>query len=216
MPQSLRHQLTEAATSPSSLIGVGGGEISQEAGRQRGAGAGVPGLTPVAIPASPGAIPPPRGPLGGLRVHLSFADDSHERCSFGPPSIHSSSSSHQSEGLDTYDLEQVNFMFRKFSLERYWGRGTGEVAGGGAWGLRRGREEVKATCPWIPAKGIVRVPRLDSRIGPGITGSQGWESLPLTPPQTQRVRGLPGVTQPGRDQEQDSDVPLGPGPGVTP
>uniref|UniRef100_A0A452FG47 Caspase recruitment domain-containing protein 11 n=1 Tax=Capra hircus TaxID=9925 RepID=A0A452FG47_CAPHI len=52
------------------------------------------------------------------RVHLSFADDSHERCSFGPPSIHSSSSSHQSEGLDTYDLEQVNFMFRKFSLER--------------------------------------------------------------------------------------------------
>ncbi|KAI4551855.1 hypothetical protein MJT46_018107 [Ovis ammon polii x Ovis aries] len=49
---------------------------------------------------------------------LDLDDDSHERCSFGPPSIHSSSSSHQSEGLDTYDLEQVNFMFRKFSLER--------------------------------------------------------------------------------------------------
>uniref|UniRef100_A0A8D2C323 Caspase recruitment domain family member 11 n=1 Tax=Sus scrofa TaxID=9823 RepID=A0A8D2C323_PIG len=42
----------------------------------------------------------------------------HERYSFGPPSIHSSSSSHQSEGLDAYDLEQVNLMFRKFSLER--------------------------------------------------------------------------------------------------
>lgn len=31
----------------------------------------------------------------------------------------SSSSSHQSEGLDTYDLEQVNNIFRKLSLERY-------------------------------------------------------------------------------------------------
>ncbi|XP_074170087.1 caspase recruitment domain-containing protein 11 isoform X2 [Rhinolophus sinicus] len=49
---------------------------------------------------------------------LDFDDDSHERSSFGPPSIHSSSSSHQSEGLDAYDLEQVNLMFRKFSLER--------------------------------------------------------------------------------------------------
>ncbi|KAL2765970.1 caspase recruitment domain-containing protein 11 [Daubentonia madagascariensis] len=49
---------------------------------------------------------------------LDLDDDSHERCSFGPPSIHSSSSSHQSEGLDAYDLEQVNLMFRKFSLER--------------------------------------------------------------------------------------------------
>lgn len=47
------------------------------------------------------------------------ADDSHELSSFGPPSIHSSSSSHQSEGLDAYDLEQVHLMFRKFSLERY-------------------------------------------------------------------------------------------------
>lgn len=37
----------------------------------------------------------------------------------GPPSVHSSSSSHQSEGMDTYDLEQVNNIFRKLSLERY-------------------------------------------------------------------------------------------------
>uniref|UniRef100_A0A8C9XXZ6 Caspase recruitment domain family member 11 n=1 Tax=Sander lucioperca TaxID=283035 RepID=A0A8C9XXZ6_SANLU len=36
----------------------------------------------------------------------------------GPPSIHSSSSSHQSEGMDSYDLEQVNNIFRKLSLER--------------------------------------------------------------------------------------------------
>ena len=67
MPQGLRQQLTEAAPSPSSLIGVGGGEISQEAGRQRGAGAGVPGLTPEATPASPGAVSLPgstRGPEG--------------------------------------------------------------------------------------------------------------------------------------------------------
>ncbi|EGV95787.1 Caspase recruitment domain-containing protein 11 [Cricetulus griseus] len=49
---------------------------------------------------------------------LDLDDDNHERYSFGPPSIHSSSSSHQSEGLDAYDLEQVNLMFRKFSLER--------------------------------------------------------------------------------------------------
>uniref|UniRef100_A0A2K6FNP1 Caspase recruitment domain family member 11 n=1 Tax=Propithecus coquereli TaxID=379532 RepID=A0A2K6FNP1_PROCO len=49
---------------------------------------------------------------------LDLDDDSHERGSFGPPSVHSSSSSHQSEGLDAYDLEQVNLMFRKFSLER--------------------------------------------------------------------------------------------------
>ncbi|XP_071976920.1 caspase recruitment domain-containing protein 11 [Engystomops pustulosus] len=38
--------------------------------------------------------------------------------SCGPPSIHSSSSSHQSESLDMYDLEQVNSIFRKLSLER--------------------------------------------------------------------------------------------------
>ncbi|CAL8304757.1 unnamed protein product [Merluccius merluccius] len=37
----------------------------------------------------------------------------------GPHSIHSSSSSHQSEGLDCcYDLEQVNTILRKLSLER--------------------------------------------------------------------------------------------------
>uniref|UniRef100_A0A8D2DIN4 Caspase recruitment domain-containing protein 11 n=1 Tax=Sciurus vulgaris TaxID=55149 RepID=A0A8D2DIN4_SCIVU len=54
---------------------------------------------------------------GGFEA-LDLDDDSHERSSFGPPSIHSSSSSHQSEGLDAYDLEQVNLMFRKFSLER--------------------------------------------------------------------------------------------------
>uniref|UniRef100_A0A8K9VCJ9 Caspase recruitment domain family, member 11 n=2 Tax=Oncorhynchus mykiss TaxID=8022 RepID=A0A8K9VCJ9_ONCMY len=36
----------------------------------------------------------------------------------GPPSLHSSSSSHQSECLDSYDLETVNNIFRKLSLER--------------------------------------------------------------------------------------------------
>ncbi|XP_061568036.1 caspase recruitment domain-containing protein 11 isoform X2 [Cololabis saira] len=36
----------------------------------------------------------------------------------GPNSVVSSSSSHQSEGVDTYDLEQVNNIFRKLSLER--------------------------------------------------------------------------------------------------
>ncbi|KAM7372298.1 hypothetical protein PAMP_009477 [Pampus punctatissimus] len=36
----------------------------------------------------------------------------------GPPSVHSSSSSHQSEGMDTYDMEQVTNIFRKLSLER--------------------------------------------------------------------------------------------------
>ncbi|XP_077172580.1 caspase recruitment domain-containing protein 11 isoform X1 [Paroedura picta] len=42
-------------------------------------------------------------------------DDFHDRCSYGPASLPSSTSSHQSEGLD---LEQVNSIFRKFSLER--------------------------------------------------------------------------------------------------
>uniref|UniRef100_A0A8D0GCI1 Caspase recruitment domain-containing protein 11 n=1 Tax=Sphenodon punctatus TaxID=8508 RepID=A0A8D0GCI1_SPHPU len=46
---------------------------------------------------------------------LELDDDSHDRYSYGAPSVHSSSSSHQSEGLD---LEQVNSIFRKFSLER--------------------------------------------------------------------------------------------------
>ncbi|XP_072299870.1 caspase recruitment domain-containing protein 11 [Eucyclogobius newberryi] len=43
-----------------------------------------------------------------------FDDEVHR----GPPSVHSSSSSHQSENMDTYDLEQVNNIFRKYSLER--------------------------------------------------------------------------------------------------
>lgn len=50
---------------------------------------------------------------------LLFSDDSHDRHSHGAPSVHSSSSSHQSEGLDAYELEHVNSIFRKFSLERY-------------------------------------------------------------------------------------------------
>uniref|UniRef100_A0A8C9FDZ6 Caspase recruitment domain family member 11 n=1 Tax=Pavo cristatus TaxID=9049 RepID=A0A8C9FDZ6_PAVCR len=49
---------------------------------------------------------------------LELDDDSHDRHSHGAPSVHSSSSSHQSEGLDAYDLEHVNSIFRKFSLER--------------------------------------------------------------------------------------------------
>ncbi|KAM9493288.1 caspase recruitment domain-containing protein 11 isoform 2-T2 [Clarias gariepinus] len=44
--------------------------------------------------------------------------DLEDTDTYGPPSIHSSSSSHQSEGMDSYDLEQVNNIFRKFSLER--------------------------------------------------------------------------------------------------
>ncbi|XP_034047240.1 caspase recruitment domain-containing protein 11 [Thalassophryne amazonica] len=45
-------------------------------------------------------------------MEMEFEDE------HGPPSVHSSSSSHQSEGMDTYDLEQVNNIFRKLSLER--------------------------------------------------------------------------------------------------
>ncbi|KAM4632383.1 caspase recruitment domain-containing protein 11 isoform 2-T2 [Discoglossus pictus] len=45
-------------------------------------------------------------------------DEFHDRYYFGPPSIHSSSSSHQSESLDSFDLEQVSSIFRKLSLER--------------------------------------------------------------------------------------------------
>ncbi|XP_034567859.1 caspase recruitment domain-containing protein 11 [Notolabrus celidotus] len=44
--------------------------------------------------------------------------DIEEGVQRGPPSVHSSSSSHQSESMDTYDLEQVNNIFRKLSLER--------------------------------------------------------------------------------------------------
>ncbi|XP_040918614.1 caspase recruitment domain-containing protein 11 isoform X2 [Toxotes jaculatrix] len=47
-------------------------------------------------------------------MEMEFGDEMHR----GPPSVHSSSSSHQSEGMDTYDLEQVNNIFRKLSLER--------------------------------------------------------------------------------------------------
>uniref|UniRef100_A0A3P8Y5K0 CARD domain-containing protein n=1 Tax=Esox lucius TaxID=8010 RepID=A0A3P8Y5K0_ESOLU len=42
----------------------------------------------------------------------------HEEVSCGPPSLHSSSSSYQSECLDSYDLETVNNIFRKLSLDR--------------------------------------------------------------------------------------------------
>lgn len=48
-------------------------------------------------------------------LHLALEDEVHH----SPPSVHSSSSSHQSEGMDTYDLEQVNNILRKLSLERY-------------------------------------------------------------------------------------------------
>uniref|UniRef100_A0A6Q2YYQ9 CARD domain-containing protein n=1 Tax=Esox lucius TaxID=8010 RepID=A0A6Q2YYQ9_ESOLU len=41
-----------------------------------------------------------------------------EEVSCGPPSLHSSSSSYQSECLDSYDLETVNNIFRKLSLDR--------------------------------------------------------------------------------------------------
>ncbi|XP_043956646.1 caspase recruitment domain-containing protein 11 isoform X6 [Gambusia affinis] len=46
------------------------------------------------------------------------SDNMEMECEDGPNSVISSSSSHQSEGMDTYDLEQVNNIFRKFSLER--------------------------------------------------------------------------------------------------
>nr|XP_034987482.1 caspase recruitment domain-containing protein 11 [Zootoca vivipara] len=46
---------------------------------------------------------------------LELEDDFQDRQSHGPSSLPSSSSSHHSEGLD---LEQVNSIFRKFSLER--------------------------------------------------------------------------------------------------
>ncbi|MEQ2261598.1 hypothetical protein XENORESO_012625, partial [Xenotaenia resolanae] len=47
-----------------------------------------------------------------------FDSDNMEMECDGPNSVISSSSSHQSEGMDAYDLEQVNNIFRKFSLER--------------------------------------------------------------------------------------------------
>uniref|UniRef100_A0A8C2J458 Caspase recruitment domain family, member 11 n=1 Tax=Cyprinus carpio TaxID=7962 RepID=A0A8C2J458_CYPCA len=60
-------------------------------------------------------------PLTRLCKNVSFFTvDDHDLDSsfYGPSSIHSSSSSHQSETMDSYDLEQVNNIFRKFSLER--------------------------------------------------------------------------------------------------
>ncbi|KAL8175065.1 UNVERIFIED_CONTAM: Caspase recruitment domain-containing protein 11, partial [Gekko kuhli] len=51
----------------------------------------------------------------GLQEQLLGEHDFHDRYSYGPASLPSSTSSHQSEGLD---LEQVNSIFRKFSLER--------------------------------------------------------------------------------------------------
>ncbi|XP_061080247.1 caspase recruitment domain-containing protein 11 isoform X2 [Conger conger] len=50
--------------------------------------------------------------------NMELGDEENERFSYGPPSVHSSSSSHQSEGLDTYEWEQVTNIFRKYSLER--------------------------------------------------------------------------------------------------
>lgn len=47
-------------------------------------------------------------------LRLSVEDEAQQ----GPPSIHSSSSSYQSEGMDTYDVEQFTKIFRKLSLER--------------------------------------------------------------------------------------------------
>ncbi|XP_055506983.1 caspase recruitment domain-containing protein 11 [Leucoraja erinacea] len=45
-------------------------------------------------------------------------DEYQERISHGPPSVYSSSSSYQSEALDSCDFEHVDAIFRKFSLER--------------------------------------------------------------------------------------------------
>lgn len=82
-------------------------------------------------------------------------------------------------------------MFRKFSLERYQGRGQGDSWGGG-------REEVKALHPSIPCKGECPChPRS------GIRASQSQKSPPLTPSQAQGGRGLPRATQPDGDKEQD-------------
>ncbi|XP_015800891.3 caspase recruitment domain-containing protein 11 [Nothobranchius furzeri] len=46
------------------------------------------------------------------------SDNMELECEDAPNSVISSSSSHQSEGMDMYDLEQVNSIFRKLSLER--------------------------------------------------------------------------------------------------
>ncbi|XP_063286289.1 caspase recruitment domain-containing protein 11 [Pelobates fuscus] len=49
---------------------------------------------------------------------LELDDEFQDRYHYGPPSINSSSSSHQSENFDSFDLEQVGSIFRKLSLER--------------------------------------------------------------------------------------------------
>uniref|UniRef100_A0A4W3J486 Caspase recruitment domain family member 11 n=1 Tax=Callorhinchus milii TaxID=7868 RepID=A0A4W3J486_CALMI len=51
-------------------------------------------------------------------MQMEMDDDYQDRNSHGPPSIHSSSSSHQSEALDSCELDHFNSMFRKYSLER--------------------------------------------------------------------------------------------------
>ncbi|CAF91640.1 unnamed protein product, partial [Tetraodon nigroviridis] len=88
----------------------------------------------------PVALPGPRGQRGpeqqadpgfilvSLTLFVSFSildfdsdtmdTEFEDEVQQGPPSLHSSSSSYQSEGMDMYDLEQVNKIFRKLSLER--------------------------------------------------------------------------------------------------
>uniref|UniRef100_A0A6D2XVZ3 CARD domain-containing protein n=1 Tax=Takifugu rubripes TaxID=31033 RepID=A0A6D2XVZ3_TAKRU len=53
-----------------------------------------------------------------LRRRLNLKAGVKDEVQQGPPSIHSSSSSYQSEVMDTYDLEQVSKIWRKLSLER--------------------------------------------------------------------------------------------------
>uniref|UniRef100_A0A3P8VB21 Caspase recruitment domain family member 11 n=1 Tax=Cynoglossus semilaevis TaxID=244447 RepID=A0A3P8VB21_CYNSE len=67
------------------------------------------------------SIVPEPPEIGSLyRREREKEDDFHpqDEMQRGPPSVNSSSSSYQSEGMDTYDLEQVNNLFRKLSLER--------------------------------------------------------------------------------------------------
>ncbi|KAJ8251127.1 hypothetical protein GJAV_G00217580 [Gymnothorax javanicus] len=64
----------------------------------------------------------PRSPCdcyrgGNIELGVIPAEET-ERLSSSSPSVCSSSSSHPSEGVDTYELEQVTRFFRKYSLER--------------------------------------------------------------------------------------------------
>lgn len=138
-------------------------------------------------------------PLGSQEP-CSFADDSHERYSFGPPSIHSSSSSHQSESLDAYDLEQVNLMFRKFSLERYCGHGKGE-AGLGAETGGEGHSPLRS-----PTQGTIHVTLELESPGPRILLSINQRLCPLTLDQAQRGRGLPRPHSLVEARKQDRGV----------